>query len=135
MNVPFSSTLAGPDTEDVIHASPAALQRWSFAESVPEGTPVHQLPVHVSNVESLRRLCRQITETSAGRIEATVTTSEPKVVPSLQRRPQSLVTNVCISGEGETVRKMRAKILNETPILLVCLQMYFTKIFFSSSYD
>ena len=140
MNVPFSSTLAGPDTEDVIHASPAALQRWSFAESVPEGTPVHQLPVHVSNVESLRRLCRQITETSAGRIEATVTTSEPKVVPSLQRRPQSLVTNVCISGEGETVRKMRAKILNETPILLVCFNLYtffhiFTQIFISCSYD
>ncbi|BCR88181.1 KH domain protein [Aspergillus chevalieri] len=120
MNVPFSSTLAGPDTEDVIHASPGALQRWSFPEGTPEGTPVHLLPVHVSNVESLRRLCRQITESSAGRIEATVTTSEPKVVPSLQRRPQSLVTNVCITGEGETVRKMRAKILNETPILLRC---------------
>lgn len=119
MNVPFSSTLAGPDAEDVIHASPGALQRWSFPEGNPEGTPVHLLPVHVSNVESLRRLCRQITESSAGRIEATVTTSEPKVVPSLQRRPQSLVTNVCITGEGETVRKMRAKILNETPILLV----------------
>lgn len=119
MNVPFSSTLAGPDAEDVIHASPSALQRWSFPEGTPEGTPVHLLPVHASNVESLRGLCRQITESSGGRIEATVTTSEPKVVPSLQRRPQSLVTNVCITGEGEAVRKMRAKILNETPILLV----------------
>ncbi|PKX99158.1 KH domain protein [Aspergillus novofumigatus IBT 16806] len=119
-NVPFSSTLAGPDIDDVIHASPGALQRWSFPEGTPEGTPVYNLPVHASNVESLRRLCRQITESSNGRVEAVVTSSEPKSVSSLQRRPQGLVTNVCITGDGETVRKMRAKILNETPILLRC---------------
>jgi hypothetical protein len=118
-NVPFSSTLAGPDVDDVLHASPGALQRWSFPEGTPEGTPVHSLPVHASNVDALRRLCRQITESSSGRIEAVVTSSEPKTVPSLQRRPQGLVTNVCITGEGDTVRKMRAKVLNETPILLV----------------
>lgn len=119
-NVPFSSNLDGPDVDDVLHASPGALQRWTFPEDTPDGTPVHQLPVHVSNVESLRRLCRHITEVSGGRIEAVVTSSEPKAVPSLQRRPQSLVTNVCITGDAEAVRKMRAKILNETPILLVC---------------
>ncbi|KAJ5643317.1 uncharacterized protein N7484_005824 [Penicillium longicatenatum] len=119
-NVPFSSTLAGPDVEDVLHASPAALQRWTFPEGTPEGTSVHQLPVHTSNVEGLRRLCRQITETSGGRIEATVTSSEPKAVPSLQRRPNGLVTNVCVTGDGETARKMRAKILNDTPIMLRC---------------
>lgn len=121
-NVPFSSTLAGPDVEDVLHANPGALQRWSFAEGTPEGTPVHKLPIHVSNVEALRRLCRQITEASGGRVEASVTSSEPKSVPSLQRRPQGLVTNVCVTGDGDTVRKMRGKILNETPILLVCDQ-------------
>ncbi|KAJ6160843.1 hypothetical protein N7470_004239 [Penicillium chermesinum] len=119
-NVPFSSTLAGPDVEDVLHASPAALQRWTFPEGTPEGTPVHQLPVHTSNVEGLGRLCRQITESSGGRIEATLVSSEPKAVPSLQRRPNGLVTNVCVTGDGETVRKMRAKILNETPIMLRC---------------
>ncbi|CAI7669585.1 hypothetical protein N7533_005021 [Penicillium manginii] len=119
-NVPFSSTLAGPDVEDVLHASPNALQRWTFPEGSPEGTQVHQLPVHTSNVDGLRRLCRQITETSAGRIEATVASSEPKALPSLQRRPNGLVTNVCVTGDGETVRKMRAKILNETPIMLRC---------------
>lgn len=118
-NVPFSSTLSGPDADDVLHATPGALHRWSFPEGTPEGTPVHNLPVHTSNVETLRRLCRQITESSNGRIEASVSSSEPKTVPSLQRRPQGLVTNVCITGDGETVRKMRAKILNETPILLV----------------
>ncbi|KAB8076602.1 KH domain protein [Aspergillus leporis] len=119
-NVPFSSTLAGPDVDDVLHASPGGLQRWTFPEGTLEGTPVHNLPVHTSNVEALRRLCRQITESSNGRIEAVVFSSEPKTVTSLQRRPQGLVTNVCITSEGETVRKMRAKILNETPILLRC---------------
>ncbi|KAL2851997.1 hypothetical protein BJY01DRAFT_244776 [Aspergillus pseudoustus] len=119
-NVPFSSNLAGPDTDDVIHASPNALQRWSFPEGNPEGKPIHQLPVHISNIESLRTLCNQITESSNGRVEALISSSEPKTVPSLQRRPQGLATNVCITGDGETVRKMRAKILNETPILLRC---------------
>jgi hypothetical protein len=119
-NVPFSSNLAGPDIEDVLHSSPGSLQRWTFPDGTAEGTPIHKLPVHASNVEALRRLCRQIGESSSGRIEATVTSSEPKAVQSLQRRPQGLVTNVCISGDGETVHKMRAKILNETPIALVC---------------
>ncbi|KAL1855145.1 hypothetical protein Plec18170_004561 [Paecilomyces lecythidis] len=119
-NVPFSSSLAGPDVEDVIHASPAALQRWTFPDGTPEGTPIHQLPVHASNVDALRRLCRQISESSGGRLEATVTSSEPKTVPTLQRRPCGLVTNVCITGDRDTVYKMRAKILNETPISLRC---------------
>ncbi|KAF4944528.1 hypothetical protein F66182_18658, partial [Fusarium sp. NRRL 66182] len=119
-NVPFSSYLAGPDVEDVLHASPGALQRWSFPEGTPEGTPIHNLPVHVNHVEALRKLCRTVSETSGGRLEATVTTSEPKSLPSVQRRQPGLVTNVCLSGDGETVRKMRAKILNETPISLRC---------------
>ncbi|GAD92417.1 KH domain protein [Paecilomyces variotii No. 5] len=119
-NVPFSSSLAGPDVEDVIHASPGALQRWTFPEGTPEGTPIHQLPVHASNVDALRRLCRQISESSGGRLEATVTSSEPKSVPTLQRRPCGLVTNVCITGDRDTVYKMRAKVLNETPISLRC---------------
>lgn len=119
-NVPFSSNLAGPDVDDVLHSSPTALQRWTFPEGTSAETPIHQLPVHINHVESLRRLCRHIAESSGGRLEATVTSSEPKTVASLQRRPQGLVTNVCLSGDGETVRKMRAKILNETPISLVC---------------
>ena len=118
-NVPFSSTLAGPDVEDVLHANPGALQRWSFPEGTPECTPVHKLPIHNNNVEALSRLCRQITESSGGRIEASVTSSEPKSVPTLQRRPQGLATNVCITGDGDMVRKVRARIVNETPILLV----------------
>ena len=118
-NVPFASSLAGPDIDDVLHSSPGALQRWSFPANVEEGTPIHKLPVHAQNVESLRRLCQQITDQSGGRMEATVTSSEPKASQVLHTRPQGLVTNVCISGDGELVHKMRAKVLNETPISMV----------------
>lgn len=120
-NVPFASNLPGPDVDEVLHSSPNSFERWTHPEGTDEGTPTHKLPVHANNVESLRRLCRAITEESGGRLEATVTSSEPKPIPALQRRPRKgLVTNVCISGDADTVHKMRAKILNETPIALVC---------------
>jgi hypothetical protein len=119
-NVPFSSNLTGPNPEEILHASPGAFQRWTHPEGSEEGTPTHRLPVHTRNVEMLRKLCKTISEASGGRLEATVTSSEPKPVPAVQRRPpKGLVTNVCVSGEGDVVPKIRAKILNETPILLV----------------
>lgn len=119
-NVPFSSNLTGPDVDEIIHASPDAHQRWTFPEGTEEGTPTHKLPVHANNVEQLRRLCRILSEGIVGRVEATVTSSEPKPIPALQRRPlKGLVTNVCVSGDADTVHKLRAKILNETPIALV----------------
>ena len=118
-NVPFSSNLLGPDPDEALHASPGAHQRWVFPADTPADTPIHKLPVHVQNVENLRRLCRQISETSAGHCEASVTSSEPKAGPAIQRRAQGLVTTVCISGDGDLVHKMRAKVLNETPISLV----------------
>lgn len=119
-NVPFASNLTGPDVQEIIHATPKALERWTFPEGTEEQTPIHKLPVHNGNVEQLRRLCRVLEEGSQGRMQATVTSSEPKPVPALQRRPlKGLVTNVCISGDADIVHKMRAKILNETPIALV----------------
>ena len=119
-NVPFSSSLAGPDPEEILHASPDALRRWTFPEGTEEGTDVHKLPVHAINVEQLRKLCRILSEGSVGRVEATVTSSVPNPTAALQRRPlKGLVTNVCVSGDADTVHKMRAKILNETPIALV----------------
>ena len=119
-NVPFASHLPGPDVEEIIHASPKALERWIFPEGTDPDTPVHKLPVHHQNVEQLRRFCRVLTEGNPGRMEATVTSSEPKPTPTLQRRTQrGFVTNVCVSADGDTVHKMRAKILNETPIALV----------------
>lgn len=118
-NVPFSSSLAGPDPDEIIHSSPGARERWCFPEFTPEGTPTHQLPVHTSNVESLKRLCQDVSRKSGGRVEAFINCSEPRTVSSIQRRPQGLVANVCISGDGESVQQMRSKISKETPIALV----------------
>ncbi|MCJ1249493.1 hypothetical protein MMC30_006717 [Trapelia coarctata] len=120
-NVPFSSNLTGPNPEEILHASPGAYQRWTHPEGTEDGTPIHRLPVHTRNVEQLRKLCKTIGDASGGRLEATVTSSEPKPVPAVQRRPlKGLVTNVCVSGDGDVVHKIRAKILNETPIALKC---------------
>ncbi len=119
-NVPFASNLPGPDVEEILHASPKAVERWTFPEGTEEDTPIHKLPVHHGNVEQLRRQCRVITEGTQGRVEATVTSSEPKPIPALQRSPaKGLVTNVCVSGDADIVHKTRAKLLNETPIALV----------------
>ncbi|KAI9828239.1 MAG: hypothetical protein M1826_006065 [Phylliscum demangeonii] len=121
-NVPFSSNLAGPDGDDILHASPGALERWLHPEGTPEGTPIHKLPVHVANLEALRQLCREVGENAEGKsLEAAVTSSEPKGITALQRRPsKGLVTNVCLSGDAETVHRMRAKILHETPLAMRC---------------
>lgn len=119
-NIPFSSNLPGPDPADILHSSPNAFQRWTFPEGTPEGTPTHRLPVHTQHVDSLRKLCRQMSESSGGRIEATVTSSEPKMASPMQRRHHGLVTNVCISGDAEMVQQMKARIYRETPIVLVC---------------
>ena len=118
-NVPFASSLPGPDPEDVLHANAGSFQKWTFPANTEAGTPMHKLPVHAKNIENLRALCRQISDQSGGRIEASVTSAEPKAAPSLQRRTYGLVTNVCISGDGDMVPKIRARILNETPISLV----------------
>lgn len=118
-NVPFSSDLAGPEPTDILHSTPAAFQRWTFPEGTPEGTPVYRLPVHAENLDSLRKLCRKISDSSNGRIETTVTSTEPKKMESLHRKAQNLVTNVCISGDSDVVHKMKAKIYKETPIALV----------------
>lgn len=119
-NVPFASSLPGPDPDEILHSSPGAFQRWTFPAGTPEDTPIHHLPVHIQNEERLRSACSYISEQSGGHIQATVTSSEPKAGPVLHtRKSQGLVTNVCISGDGDLVYKMRAKILNETPIMMV----------------
>lgn len=119
-NVPFNSNLPGPDKEDVLYSSTGAFQKWIHPEGAAEETPNHALPIHTRNVENLRSLCKQMSESSGERINATVTSSKPKPVPGMQRGPlTALVTNVCISGDAEVLHKMRAKILNDTPITLV----------------
>lgn len=119
-NVPFNSNLPGPEKDDVLYSSTNAFQKWTHPEGAAEDTPNHALPVHTRHVEILRGLCRQMSESSGERVHATVTSSKPKPVPGLQRASlTALVTNVCISGDAEVVHKLRAKILNETPITLV----------------
>lgn len=123
-NVPIASSLQGPDPEEVLHASPGALQRWTFPAGTPEGTPIYKLPVHVENEERLRNLCQWMYESTEGRIQALVTSSEPKANQASHQKAQALITNVCISGDHDTVHKMRQKVLNETPIMMVlCFQL------------
>ncbi|KAK5175578.1 uncharacterized protein LTR77_000717 [Saxophila tyrrhenica] len=120
-NVPFNSNLPGPDKEDILYSSMNAEKKWTHPEGAAEDTPNHALPVHTRNVEALRSLCRQMSESSGETVQATVTSSKPKPIPGMQRGPlTALVTNVCISGDAEVVHKMRAKILMETPITLRC---------------
>jgi hypothetical protein len=118
-NIPFSYNLQGPEKCELLHSSPGAEQRWTFSLDTPDGTPLHKLPVHVQNEERLRTLCQYLSDQTGGRIRATVTSSEPKTGPALHRKSQSLVTNVCVSGDGDLVYKIRARILNETPIMMV----------------
>jgi hypothetical protein len=119
-NVPFSSNLPGPDPDDIMWASPGAKARWTHPEGTAEATPTHKLPVHAQNVDNLRNLCRDVSEQTEGRVQATVTSAESKPLPGLQRGPlRALVTNVCLSGELEIVNSMRCKVLNSTPISLV----------------
>lgn len=121
-NVPFASNLSGPDPDSVIYASPGAYARWTHPSNTTasEPPPNHELPVHTRNVDNLRSLCNVMNEASNGHIYANVTSSKPKPVPGMQRGPlNTLVTNVCLSGDSDLVYKMRAKILNETPITLV----------------
>lgn len=119
-NVPFSSNLAGPEPEDVIHATPGSFTKWTHPEGTSEGTPNHKLPVHAQNVETLRTMCKTITEQSEGRLIATVTSAEPRPIPGLQvGTARSLVTTVCLSGDPQLVGRMRGRILNDTPIALV----------------
>lgn len=126
-NVPFNANLPGPDKDDVLYSSTGAFQRWTHPDGAAGDVPNHALPVHTRNVETLRSLCKQISEGSGERLHATVTSSKPKPIPGMQRGPLSaLVTNVCISGEAEVVHKMRAKILNETPITLVSMELLCT---------
>jgi hypothetical protein len=120
-NIPFAYNLPGPEPEDILHSSPGASQKWTFPPNTPEGTPIHKLPVHVQNEERLRTRCQYLSDQTGGRVTATVTSSEPTTGPALHRMAQGLVTNVCVSGDGDLVNKIRARILNETPIMMVCL--------------
>jgi hypothetical protein len=115
-NVPFASDLAGPNTEDILYATPGAVLRWTHPEDAPDDVPIHELPVHAQHVMNLRKLCKDLTSGPLP-IEAYVKSSEPK-------RVKGQVTNVCLSGSPELVHKSRETILNDTPLALVRLEAF-----------
>lgn len=110
-NVPFASDLAGPNTEDIVFATSDAVLRWTHPEDAPDDVPVHELPVHATNVVNLRKMCQDITNGPLP-IEAHVLSTEPK-------RVKGQVTNVCLTGSPELVHTSRETILNDTPLALV----------------
>ncbi|KAK0718228.1 hypothetical protein B0T26DRAFT_645890 [Lasiosphaeria miniovina] len=111
-NVPFASDLAGPDTEDILHATADAVLRWTHPEDAPDDIPVYELPVHAQNLAQLRKMCKEITQSPLA-IEAHVMSTTPKNV-------RGQVTTVCLSGTAEFVYKTRETILNDTPLSLRC---------------
>ncbi|KAK3318372.1 hypothetical protein B0H66DRAFT_235181 [Apodospora peruviana] len=111
-NVPFASDLAGPDTEDILHATADAVLRWTHPEDAADDVAVYELPVHAQNLARLRALCDQFTMSPMA-IEAEVKSTIPK---HLRRQ----VTTVCLSGPSDNVYKTRETILNQTPLSLRC---------------
>ncbi len=110
-NVPFASDLAGPDTEDILHATTDAVLRWTHPEDAPDDVPVHDLPIHAQNLANLGKLCNDIS-VSPLEIEAHVITAVPT-------NGSSQVTTVCLVGVPDLVYRTRETILNETPLSLV----------------
>ena len=96
-NVPFASDLAGPNTEDILHATTDAVLRWTHPEDAPDDVQVHELPAHAQNLENLQRLCRDLSNGPLP-IEAHVVASPPKT-------NGGQVTTVCLSGSPELVTK------------------------------
>lgn len=110
-NVPFESDLAGPDTEEILHATADAVMRWTHPEDAPDDVPVYELPIHTHHLSMLRKMCKEITQ-SALPIEAYVLSTVPK-------NARGQVTTVCLSGQPEMVHRTRETVLNEIPISLV----------------
>ncbi|CAH0048827.1 unnamed protein product [Clonostachys solani] len=112
-NVPFSSDLAGPNTEDILHATTDAVLRWTHPEDAPDDVQVHELPAHAEGLNSLRRLCGELSSGPLP-VEAYVlctSTGSPK--------GEQIVT-VCLTGSPDLVHKSREAIYNDTPISLRC---------------
>ncbi|PNY25727.1 Meiotically up-regulated protein, partial [Tolypocladium capitatum] len=93
-NVPFASDLAGPNTEDIVHATTDAVLRWTHPEDAPDDVQVYELPIHAQNQANLRKLCSDVS-VGALPIEAHVLSSSPK------NGKGQRVTTVCLSGSPE----------------------------------
>ncbi|KAK8105926.1 KH protein [Apiospora kogelbergensis] len=111
-NVPFASDLAGPNTEEILHATGDSVMRWTHPGDAPDDVPIYELPIHAQNVANLGNMCMELTKGPLP-IEAHVISTTPKHL-------KGQVTTVCLSGAPELVHKSRETILNETPLALRC---------------
>jgi hypothetical protein len=111
-NVPFASDLAGPNTEEILHATGESIMRWTHPSEAPDDVPIYDLPVHTQNLNTLRDLCKELTNGPLP-IEAHVVSTTPKTL-------KGQVVTVCLSGAPELVHKSRETILSGTPLALRC---------------
>ncbi|KAI1823104.1 hypothetical protein F4861DRAFT_531803 [Xylaria intraflava] len=111
-NVPFASDLAGPNTEEILHATGNSVLRWTHPGEAPDDVPIHDLPVHAQNLANLQKLCQELTRGPLP-IEAHVILSTPKLL-------KGQVVTVSLSGAPELVHKSRETILSDTPLALKC---------------
>ncbi|KAI0478808.1 hypothetical protein GGR56DRAFT_342956 [Xylariaceae sp. FL0804] len=111
-NIPFASDLAGPNTEEILHATGDSIFRWTHPGDAPDDVAVHELPVHAQHLTNLQNLCQELSKGPLP-IEAHVVSTTPKNV-------RGQVITVCLSGAPELVHKSRETILSDTPLALVC---------------
>ncbi|CAJ2513797.1 Uu.00g019160.m01.CDS01 [Anthostomella pinea] len=111
-NVPFASDLAGPNTEEVLHATGNSVMRWTHPGEAPDDIPIYELPVHAQNLAILQNMCMEITRGPLP-VDAHVISTTPKHV-------KGQITTVCLSGTPELVHKSRETILSGTPLALRC---------------
>lgn len=109
-NVPLASDLAGPNTEEVLHSTEHSVMRWTHPSEAPDDIPIHQLPVHTQNLDTLRNLCYDLTNGPLP-VEAHVL-----ITP---KSTKGQVTTVSLSGAPELVHKSRETILSGIPLALV----------------
>ncbi|KAL1895331.1 hypothetical protein Cpir12675_003288 [Ceratocystis pirilliformis] len=113
-NIPFTFDLAGPNTEDILHATQDAVMRWTHPAEAPDNVSVAELPVHVEHLRNLDQLCLDLSQSPLP-VKAVVETTRVNV----NNKPSRTVT-VLLSGPPELVQKSRETIMNGTPIAMTC---------------
>lgn len=124
-NVPLASDLAGPNTEDILHATGDSVMRWTHPGDAPDDIPVYELPVHTQNVDALRNLCQGLTDNPLPVDAHVVTSAPPSGMIGAPKSAKSQVVTVCLSGDRELVHKSRETILSSVPLALVGNQPHF----------
>jgi len=113
--IPFR-TIPGPDQDDIVLATDGARERWLHPQDTPL-TRTHKLPVHQRNLDTLKKLCHDISE--GGSCQASVKVSEPRA--AMKRKRRGAVMNVSLAGDADTVYLVRGQILQALPVSLVSI--------------